>query len=152
MADRLTITNAVTIPADPARVYAALTTPEEIVRYFPYEAVESEGRVGGAITFHGTADGRPFTDFGRITAAEPGREFAYAYWSDNHGTPNAPEHRLTIRYRLAPADDDGWTQLEVEHGNVPAGPYHETMTGAWPVLLGLLAEYLAGGAPGAAER
>ena len=144
MSDRLTITKDVTLQADPARVYAALSTPEEIVRYYPYQRVESAGTVGGPITFHGELNGQPFTDYGRITAAEPGREFAYAYWSDNHGTPRTPANHLTIRYVLEPSGE-GRTHLRVEHGNVPAGPYHEAMTGAWDGLLGLLANYVGAG-------
>jgi uncharacterized protein YndB with AHSA1/START domain len=140
----MTISKRVTLAAHPDRVYAALTAPEEIVRYFPYERVESEGGVGGAITFHGELGGQPFTDYGRITAAEPGREFAYAYWSTNHGTPRTPEHHLTIRYVLEPVGDDG-TALRVEHGNVPAGPYAELMTDAWDGLLDLLGAYLRDG-------
>jgi uncharacterized protein YndB with AHSA1/START domain len=140
--DRLTITKAIALPVPPARVFAALTTPQEIVAYFPFRTVESAGYVGGAITFHGELGGQPFVDYGEITAWHPGHEFAYTYWSDNHGTPRTPEHHLTIRYVLLP-DDTGGTRLRVEHQGVPAGPYAETMNRAWDDLLGLLAAHLA---------
>ena len=141
--DRLEITREVTLAADPARVFAALTTPAEIVRYFPYRSVESEARVGGAITFRGELGGQPFADYGRITAWQPAREFAYTYWSDNHGTPRTPEHHLTIRYLLAPGAG-GETRLRVEHGNVPAGGYHAAMSQAWDGLLTMLANHVGG--------
>ncbi|HZF66842.1 MAG TPA: SRPBCC family protein [Gemmatirosa sp.] len=144
--DRLTISKSIALPAPPARVFAALTTPDEIVAYFPFRRVESAGQVGGTITFHGELDGRPFTDHGEITAWVPEREFAYTYWSDNHGTPRTPEHYLTIRYVLTP-DATGGTQLRVEHQRVPAGAYAETMERVWDGLLGLLAAHLAPGAP-----
>jgi uncharacterized protein YndB with AHSA1/START domain len=141
MTARLTIVKAITVDADPARVFAALTTPAEIVRYFPYREVESSGREGGAITFRGEIGGQPFTDHGEITTWRPGHEFAYRYWSDNHGTPRTAEHHLTIRYLLSPVPPGG-TRVEVEHSNVPAGAYADVMEGAWDGLLRLLATHL----------
>ncbi len=143
--DRLDIRKEIVLAAEPARVFAALTTPAEIVRYFPYRSVESEGRAGGAITFRGELQGRPFTDYGQITTWAPAREFAYAYWSDNHGTPRTPEHHLEIRYVLEPHAGGG-TRLRVEHRNVPAGPYHAAMTDAWDGLLAMLARHVDGAA------
>jgi uncharacterized protein YndB with AHSA1/START domain len=141
MTDRLTIAKVITVEADPARVFTALTTPSEIVQYFPYREVEASACEGGAITFRGELGGQPFTDYGEITVWRPGHEFAYKYWSDNHGTPRTPENHLTIRYLLAPASSGG-TRVEVEHANVPAGPYAEMMEGAWDGLLRLLAAHL----------
>jgi uncharacterized protein YndB with AHSA1/START domain len=140
--DRLTITKEITVAADPVRVFAALTTPAEIVQYYPYREVEASGQVGGSITLRGEAGGQRFTDYGEITVWRPGHEFAYTYWSDNHGTPRTLEHHLTIRYQLAPASTGG-TRVRVEHQNVPAGPYAELMEGAWDGLLGLLAAHVA---------
>lgn len=137
-----TIEKEITIAADPARVFAALTTPEEILRYFPFDSVELDGRVGGEVVFHGSVGGAPFTDHGTITTWEPGREFAYAYWSDNHGRPRTPEHHATLRYLLEPTSD-GRTRLRIEHGNLPPGPYLEEMDGAWGMLLSLLAAHVA---------
>lgn len=143
--DRLEIVKETTLEAAPERVFAALTAPDEIVRYFPFQSVESEGREGGEITFRGEMGGQPFTDHGTITAWRPGREFAYSYWSDNHGTPRTPENHLAIRYLLEPLGE-GRTRLRVEHGNVPAGPYHDAMEQAWDGLLALLASHLRGAA------
>lgn len=139
--NRLTILESVTLDAEPARVFQALVTPAEIVHYFPFRKVESDGRVGGAIRFHGELGGRPFIDDGRITAWEPSREFAYTYWGDNHGTPRTPENHLEIRYALE-STDDRRTLLTVAHRNLPAGPYHEAMRSAWGGLLQRLAAYL----------
>jgi uncharacterized protein YndB with AHSA1/START domain len=141
--DRLTIRKDAALAADPLRVFAALTTPGEIVRFFPYRSAEVDGRVGGALVFRGEFGGQPFADFGQVTAWEPGREFAYTYWSDNHGTPRTPENHLSIRYLMEPGGDGG-TRLRVEHGNVPAGPYHDGMDAAWDGLLASLAGYVGG--------
>ena len=139
--ERLTLRKRITLPASPDRVFAALTTPEEIIAYYPFQRVESAGRQGGAIIFHGQLNGVPFTDYGEITVWEPAREFAYTYWSDNHGTPRTPEHFLTIRYRLVPTEGGG-TELHVHHERVPDGPYATAMNAAWDGLLELFVRYI----------
>lgn len=138
--ERLTIADEISVAAPPARVFAVLTTPSEIVRCFPFESVETIGGLGASITLRGNSRGQSFTDAGVITAWEPAREFAYAYWSDTNGSPDMAEHPLTIRYLLTPAHD-GRTQLRVEHINIPAGPYAESMVLTWVELLRRVAHH-----------
>jgi uncharacterized protein YndB with AHSA1/START domain len=139
--EKLVIVKQIRLRSEPDQVFRALTDPEEIVRVFPFKSVASEARPGGEITFKGETDAGPFTDYGRIEVFEPGRRFRYAYWSDNHGTPRTPDNHLTIDYELRPALA-GETELVVTHGQVPAGPYHELMLGAWDHLLANLKAHL----------
>jgi uncharacterized protein YndB with AHSA1/START domain len=138
--ERITIADEVTVAAPPARVFAVLTTPTEMVRCFPFESVETTGGLGTAILLRGSARGQSFTDVGVITAWEPAREFAYAYWSDQNAAPESAEHQLSIRYVLTPRVDST-TQLRVEHINIPAGPYAESMAATWVELLRRVANH-----------
>ncbi len=138
--ERITLTDEITVAATPARVFAVLTTPEEMIKCFPLEAVETEGGLGSVITLRGSSRGQKFTDYGLIIAWEPSREFAYTYWSDANDTPRTPEHELTIRYLLSP-NADGTTRLRVEHVNVPSGPYAESMALTWVELLRRVAHH-----------
>ena len=131
--DAMTITKVVDIACQPKAVFEALTLPDEIVRHFPLERVESDGRVGGAFLLHGRMGDEPFTDHGRITAFEPDRVFAYRYWSTNHGTERSEENELTVRYQLEV--QDGRTRLVAEHGNIASDDYFAAMDGVWDMLL-----------------
>jgi len=127
------IEKAIEIAATPARVFAALTEPEQIRTLFPFEKVESERRVGGSYTCHGTVDGEPFTDHGVITAFDSGRVFGYRYWSTNHGTERTPENEISICYELEPTG--AGTQLRVVQENLPSQAYARMMGGVWDQVL-----------------
>ncbi len=144
---KLTIRKSVLVEAPAAAVFELLTDPEQIPRCFPYRGGRSERRVGGAFVMHGGEGEAAFTDHGTITAYEPGRRFAYRYWSDNHGTERTPENHLGIAYELTPRPD-GRTEVSVTHSDVPPGPYHAVMTQAWDQLLAGL-KACAEAAPGA---
>lgn len=128
------------LPVTPEAVYAALTSSDAIVRYFPYESVEATWQEGGDITFKGEAGGAPFTDYGTIEVLKAPATFQYAYWSDNHGTERTPENHLRIRYDLSPSG--AGTQLTVTQFDIQSGDYREMMAGAWDMLLGALASHL----------
>lgn len=132
----MTITKMIDIACEPKLVFDALTLPDEIVRHFPLEQVECDARVGGNFVLHGEVGGEPFTDFGRITALEPNRVFAYRHWSTNHGTERSEENELSIRYRLE--DRDGSTRLIAEQANITSEDYFALMDGVWDMLLGNL--------------
>lgn len=141
----MTITKTIEIARDPAAVFAALTEPGEIVRHFPLRRVESDGREGGRFILHGEVAGNAFVDHGVIEAFEPGRRFAYRYWSTNHGTERSAENELTLAYDLTPAG--GATRLEVTHGNLPSAEYAAMMDKVWDALLAGLRERLEREAP-----
>ena len=131
-----------TISAAPDAVFTALTSSDEIVRFFPYEAVESTWGVGAEIRLHGGADGTPFTDFGTIEVLERPTAFQYRYWSDNHGTERTPVNHLRIRYDLSA--EGAATKLAVTHFDIRDGGYRAMMAGAWDMLLEGLAAYAEG--------
>jgi uncharacterized protein YndB with AHSA1/START domain len=134
------ITKTVHINANPDRIFDALTSSEEIIRYFPLHRVTSAWHAGAEILLEGEIDGKPFNDHGRIEVLDRPTHFRYSYWSDNHGTARTPENHLTIDYRLAP--DGQGTRLELEHGNLVSEEMAETMNLAWDHLLASLSAHV----------
>ncbi|MBO6511098.1 MAG: SRPBCC domain-containing protein [Roseibium sp.] len=88
----------------------------------------------------GAVNGVPFTDYGRITRFEPGKAFAYRYWSTNHGTERRPENELEVRYEIVAGQDQ--THLKVVQDRISSPDYFDMMNTAWDHLLGALKQNL----------
>lgn len=136
----LTIEKQIRIAAPASKVFDALSDPEQIVQYYPIKSVTSSQEVSGAILFKGEVDGKPFTDYGMIEILDRPQRFRYHYWSDNHGTADTPENRMSIDYQLSCDGDD--TVLTLTHSNLLSTDRQATMTPAWDFLLGGLKNYL----------
>jgi uncharacterized protein YndB with AHSA1/START domain len=95
-----TINKEFVIGASIEKVFSALTSSEEIPKYYPLKSVESDWIVGSSILNKGEANGAPFTDFGVITEFSKPNVFSYEYWSDNHGTERNAANHITISYVL----------------------------------------------------
>lgn len=142
---RLTIEKSVFIAAPAARVFDALTDPDQLVQFFPVERVESDRCAGGAIRLFGVVDGAAFVDDGRIDIYEAPGTFQYTYWSDNHGTERSPTTEMTIRYSLR--EETGGTRVDLHHDNLLTAQRHAQMRVVWDFLLDRLREFVEDGAP-----
>jgi uncharacterized protein YndB with AHSA1/START domain len=85
------------IEAIPERVWAAMTSRTSPM--FMGATIETDWRPGSAYTLRGEWQGRPFTDYGTVEAAVPGKDLTFTHWS---GTPEPPESYNAVRYTLAP--------------------------------------------------
>jgi uncharacterized protein YndB with AHSA1/START domain len=79
----------------PAKVWGAITDPEELAHWFPSQ-VQGEIRPGGELSFHfeHMPLDEPITMTGRVTEFDPPRLFAF-YWGEDH-----------LRFELEPADGE----------------------------------------------
>lgn len=126
--------------AAPARLWAALTEPAQLARWF--EATDGDLRGGGtfAIRFPGEP---PYEKSGRILRCAPGRSFALT-WVD----PPHPEARLCLELHR----EGGNTTLALTHGPLPRALAADYGVG-WHTYLDRLAAFLAGEArPGREGR
>ncbi len=139
-ASDLAVSRGIELNASADEIFAALTEPDRIVRYYPVERVYSDAEVGGRFELHGAVEGEPFTDHGVIEAFDPGRRFRYNYWSTNHGTPDRPEHRMVIDYRIDETGDG--CRLSLTHSNLGSAERQAMMGGVWDFLLGALRAHL----------
>lgn len=112
----LTVTRAVTIDAPVEKVWAAITEPEHISRWFGQRAVLDELALGarGVFSFDGYGDFPVL-----IEELEPLRVIAYRWSNDNaralNGTDVDLEHSTVFRFTLEPAGT-GTVLTVVERG------------------------------------
>jgi len=113
-----TIVHEVTINATAARVFEALTDPEQRRLWwgrdgrFQTTLVESDLRVGGKFKMSGTGFGRPFTVTGEYRAIEPPRLLAFTWlpsWQ-------AGTSETLVRFDLS--ETDGVTTVRVTHSGI----------------------------------
>ncbi len=113
-----------TIDAPVARVWDALTNPEEIKKFmFGTEAV-SEWKKGSPIVWKGNWQGKPYEDKGVILDIEPQRRLQYTHFSPLSGAADVPENYHTLTYELSEkgdttlvtlSQDNNSTEAEVDH-------------------------------------
>ncbi|RFM28477.1 SRPBCC family protein [Deminuibacter soli] len=109
----LAIENNILIQAPAAKVWDALTNPEQTKQYmFGCETV-SDWTEGSTLVWRMIHEGQEFIPVkGFIKAIEPGRYLAYTVIDPhNPNLPDVPENYLTVTYTLT--EQDGATNLEV---------------------------------------
>lgn len=141
----LSVSRTVRLAAPRARVWAALTEPDLLSRWFGDAASLPDLRPGGegSLTWddHGTF---PL----RVEACEPQSRFAFT-WASRPGVPLAPDSSTTVDLRLVD-DGDGTLLTVVETGfDALAGDALaalEDHRGGWTAELDELAALVEGGA------
>jgi len=131
------------LPVPVERVWAALTDPTEIVKWFP-DAAEIDLRPGGDMVLTFGTDGRcP----GIVEAVEPNRRFAYWWQPGATSQGGVPEdNRTLVDFTLEPTE--GGTRLRlIESGfaSVPNPEAYGMNTEGWTEMLGRLETYLSKG-------
>ncbi|WP_337975077.1 SRPBCC family protein [Cellulomonas sp. NTE-D12] len=141
----LTVTRAVTIDAPVEKVWAAITEPEHISRWFGQRTVLDELALGarGVFSFDGYGDFPVL-----IEELEPLRVIAYRWSNDNaralSGTDVDPEHSTVFRFTLEPAGA-GTVLTVVERGFGTLTDPHaalESNRGGWTAELDELVAYV----------
>lgn len=89
-----------TIDAPVARVWDALTNPDQIRRYYFGTEARSNWREGGMIFYRGTWEGKRYEDKGIIEELIPERKLTINHWSSRTGTPDRPENYHAHTYTL----------------------------------------------------
>lgn len=148
-----TVLATVDIKAPPERVFRALTTPEEIVRWWGSDTVyrtkewTQDLRVGGRwrATGHG-ADGTPFSVEGEYLEIDPPHTLSQTWtpdWDGGHVS------RLTYRLEII----EGGTRVTVRHEGF--GDRRDSCLNhsqGWPRVLDWLANFSAPAADSSEER
>jgi uncharacterized protein YndB with AHSA1/START domain len=130
------------LPVPPARVWAALTRPDQLSAWFGTQAT-IDLRPGGEVIFTWDGSTGPRgTNRGVIEAVEPPNRFAFR-WQSSPDT----EQMTRVEFTLEPHPEGTRLRL-VESGfaSLPPelrGGCHESNTRGWQRELGELAQYLA---------
>jgi uncharacterized protein YndB with AHSA1/START domain len=139
---RGTIVASVEIAVPAERVYRALTTPEELVRWWggeqPYRTTgwEHELRVGGCWRANGqNADGSSFAVTGEYLELDPPRSLVYTWKPD--WDPGAVTR---VSYKLEAFD--GGTRLTVHHEGFTNQDSCNNHAHGWMLVLNWLADFV----------
>ena len=132
------------IAADPATVYAALTTPIGLRGWWSQDC-DVATEVGGALQFR---FGRNYKDM-RIERLEPGREVRWlctgAHMAASELTRKDEWVGTQIVFRLMP-QGAGRTRLDFEHvGLVPNLECYDLCSNGWQYFLGSLQQFVETG-------
>jgi len=136
----LSVTIIRKIKAPPAKVYAALTQPEQMLLWWGPDAgptlkAEADVRVGGrlSVVFR-TLNGQEHNPTGVYREVVPDRKLVFTWeW------PGAPERESLVTFLLQPID--GGTQLTLIHAQLPEDAVESHERG-WSGLLHKLPVFL----------
>lgn len=123
----------ITINAPIDTVWHAIVNSE--IALMPSTVVKSDWEVGDPITFEGEFNGKPFKDYGEITARTEGKSVAFSHWAK---TPKRPENYHIVRYELDDKIDA--TDVKLTQTNVGPRPDIDAKTKAefdknWEMML-----------------
>jgi len=124
---------SIVVNAPAARVWQALTRPELVKQYLFGTEMTADWRVGGAITYRGQWEGKPYQDKGSVLAFEPEKRLRSTYFSSLSGLEDKPENYNTVTYELAEAK--GRTTLTVTQDNNPSPQSAEHSAKNWAMVL-----------------
>lgn len=136
----LIVKNSITIQATAAKVWDALTNPEQTRKYmFGCEAI-SDWKSGSPLVWKGVFNGVEMVPVkGHIVDIQPGRFLAYTTIDPNSAIADIAENYLTVTYELL--EENGHTVLTATQGDyakVGDGDkrYQETLNGGgWEPIL-----------------
>jgi len=130
------------VAAPPARVWAALTDPEQIAVYMHGSKVTTTWEVGAAITWDGEYEGRAYQDKGEVLTYDEPRTLSVTHYSPMMGQPDEPENYHTLVYTLT-ANDDG-THLELTQDGNESEEQAEQFSQNWQQMLDGLKAHVEG--------
>jgi uncharacterized protein YndB with AHSA1/START domain len=119
--------------APPEDVWAALTQPTAIKRWFFGVDTETDWVPGNSIVHRGEWQGRPYEDKGTIIRFDPPTSLIHTHWSAMSGLPDEPKNYQEVRWSLEPRD--GGTVLTLEEINLPSEEAKATSEQAWATAL-----------------
>ncbi len=124
---------SVTIRAPLARVWAALTEPVEVKKWFFGTNLVTDWRPGSPIFFRGEWEGKAYEDRGTVKSFDPPRSLSYDYWSAFSGTEDRPEHRQLIHIELA--ERAGSVEVKITQSNAGTQDQADHSASNWATVL-----------------
>ena len=138
-----TLVREITINAPAAKVFAALTDPDQLPKWWGDDEsyhcthMERDLRVGGTWKTTGVgAGGGEFTVEGKYLAIDAPRLLEYS-WLPSFGTPHDAE--TIVRFELT--ERDGATHLRLTHTGFSSRESRDQHDAGWGTVLGWLTAY-----------
>src|SRR5438270_3949679 len=108
------------IHAPTSTVWAALTTPALIKKYFFGADAKSDWKPGSPIRWRGEFRGKRYEDKGEVLVVKPGKELSMSHWSALSGDTDSPENYHVVTYHLEP-QGGGHTRVILTQSNLVGG-------------------------------
>jgi uncharacterized protein YndB with AHSA1/START domain len=133
-----TINKSIDIKAPASTIWNVLTNPVLMKQWIIDSEINisSEWKLGSPILMQGDLHGLPFENKGTILQWEPGKIFAYSYWTSLSQHDDIPEHYVLISFRLSPAASN--TTLTVALSNVTPGTIWQHLNFYWNTAIDLI--------------
>ncbi len=103
------------VDATPARVWSALTDPDQIEQYMFGSRVVTDWEPGSRIVWKGEYEGKAYEDHGQILEVDPGKRLVMTHFSPRNGKEDAPENYHTLAYELEEVDEGTRVQLSQDN-------------------------------------
>jgi uncharacterized protein YndB with AHSA1/START domain len=140
--DTSTIRQEITIAAPAAKVFAALTVPEQLKQWWwdnDSSTMEADFRVGGAWRATGESrEGESFSVTGTYRVIDPPRVLEYT-WVHRWGQLDEKTETI-VRFELA--ERDGVTHLRLTHSGFTDMSSKDDHNSGWPQVLAWLSDYV----------
>lgn len=124
------------ISASPARVWRAVTNPEQVKQWMFGTEVRSTWQKGDTLTYRGTWDGKPYEDQGVILDIAPEQLLKTSYFSPLSGKEDTPENHNVIGYEMTP--EGPGTKVTITHENNKSQEEADAMKSNWQQTLDAL--------------
>ena len=121
------------IDASRAKVWAALTDPEQIERYMFGSRVVTDWSPGSPIVWRGEYEGKKYEDKGEIVEIEPERRLKVTHFSPLSGQEDRPENYHTLLYELEERGES--TYVSLSQDNNPTEEAAEHSRANWEKML-----------------
>jgi uncharacterized protein YndB with AHSA1/START domain len=108
-----------TVHASAAEVWAALTTPAKLKKFFFGADVATDWEIGKPIRFTGEFKGRKYEDKGDILAVVPPKHLSFSHWSAMSGQADEPENYHVVTFDLVPKGNE--TKVTLSQANLIGG-------------------------------
>ena len=136
----LTSAASIVIDAPIDDVWAAITTPDTIEKWFFGVRTESDREVGSSLVHRGEWQGKPYEDKGEIVRIDPPKLLVHTHWSDVSGTPDRAESYQEVTWALEEKGEG--TQLTVSERNLPSDEAKQVSDQSWGMVLDNLKQLL----------
>ena len=130
------------IDAPPAKVWVALTDPEQIKQYMFGSQVVTDWKQGSPIVWKGEYEGKKYEDKGEIVEIEPERRLKVTHFSPLSGQEDRPENYHSLVYELE--ESRGRTHVSLSQDNNPDEEAAEHSRANWEKMLAGLKQVVEG--------
>ena len=134
--------NNIIINAKPAKVWEALTSPQQMAKWMAESEIEiiTSWQIGSPIIIRGDLHGIPFENTGRVRQFEPEKLLSYSHLSSLSNLPDETDSYSVIEFSLQPNGNQ--TVLTLTLSNFPTEEIYRHLAFYWSVTLEMLKGFI----------